>query len=156
MAPRLALSEWIIYLKILQNISVQNCAKVVRQQHAGRTVRTIYCRLFTTFAGVTFYAFLSIHLISKIVIPWWRFQTQHRPPRFSFFRFLNPFYLFPRLILPAPFPIWPLFLLPSYLLASCLMEVFPCSPRASHCYSAQVGLISCYMIISHWQQFETG
>lgn len=29
------------------------------------TVRTIYCRLFTTFAGVTFYAFLSIHLISK-------------------------------------------------------------------------------------------
>lgn len=51
------------------------------------TVRTIYCRLFTTFTGVTFYAFLSIHLISKMVIPWWCFQTQHRPPPFFFLSF---------------------------------------------------------------------
>lgn len=34
------------------------------------------------------------------------------------------------------------------------MEVFPCSLPASLCHSAQVGLISCRMIISHRQQLR--
>lgn len=144
--------KWIIYLKILQNISIQTVLIA-----AHRRLRRIYhigwCCLYvkiTWYVGQT--AFLSIHLISKIVYCVTLIDTTQPAPSSPF---LNPLSLFSHLFC-HPLPSWPLFLLLPHLLASCLMEVFPCSLQAAYCYSAQVGLISCSTIISHWQQFGAG
>lgn len=95
---------------------------------------------------------LSFLYISEIV--YCGYRNRHTPA-FSLFYFCIHYPSFPTCLV-TPFPSWPLFLLLPRLLASCLMEVFPCSLQASHCHSAQVGLISCRMIISHWQQFRAG